>query len=349
MRLCITTAIGLAVMVGCSPKLASPDTTTPNEWIYGDQIASDTLHLSATWWECFADTTLNRLITRALDNNRDIEAAATKVVAARANTKVVRSSYLPALRLDGEAENTYTYSTKNVQEYFLEPTISWELSLFGALKFNNRKSRAELAESEWALRAMRLSIAAEVATTYFTLCQAQNNLAIAIRSCQLREQEVILTDSMFYYGMSSGIDMEQARSLLYTARADINQYRRAAEQTQLSLTLLLGEKPSHTPIDITESVIPPTIPVGLPSDLLERRPDIQQSYYTMAAAAAEVGIARAARYPTITLTGEGGLLSSTLKGLFQDQPFAWSATAELIQPIFGFGRLKNSEKAARAK
>lgn len=334
------------LVVSCSPKLTPSDDTPPEEWLFGEGYPADSLQLPINWWESFGDTTLNRLITKALDNNRDLTAAAAKLIAAQENIRYVRSTYLPSVYLAMEAEGDYTYSTNTIQEYSIEPTVAWELPLFGQLRHTSQKARAEALESKWAVRAMRLSIAAEVATSYFTLIEAEQNLSIAEQSCKLRAQESILIDSMYYYGMSDGIAREQARSLLYTAQADISQYRRAVAQTQMSLSLLLGENPNLTLVGGFEQRVPLPIPIGLPSELLERRPDIQESYNAMEAAAASVGIARSARYPSIALTGSGGVISSSIDGLTSGKPWAWSATATLTQPIFNFGRLKSSERIA---
>ncbi len=356
----VSTMLTISTMIGCAPKLATTDDTPPTNWIYGGAYPTDSLRLGEKWWEIFSDTTLNRLIDRALIYNRDIEATAATLEAAQRNVRVVRSEYLPSLSFNAEVEgyNNASSYNKAVQEYTIGPTIEWEVSLFGALKQSSRKARAEVAESQWALRAIRLSIAAEVATTFFTLRQAQSNLNISKRSYELRAQESMLIDSMFYYGMSDGVAREQARSLLYTSLADIAQYRRAVEQTRLTLGSLVGENPDPTlggdlsldsPMEFSTAHIPATIPIGLPSDLLERRADIQQSYYTMEAAAAAVGIARAARYPTISLTGSGGLFGYALKDLTSGKPWAWSATGEIAETIFNFGGLKSREKAARAE
>ena len=198
---------------------------------------------------------------------------------------------------------------------------------------------------------MRLSLAAEVATTYFTLLEYERDLAIARRSCTLRRESAALIDSMFRYGMSDGVALEQARSLVYTAEADIPQYERAVKQTRLSLDILLGETPQAA--DSTGAGLrllvdrhPADIPVGLPSELLKRRPDIMEARYDMLQAAAEAGVARGARFPSIALTAKGGIASNSIKGLTAANPWAWDALGSLTQPLFAFGKLRRSELAA---
>ena len=303
------------------------------------------------WWTLFGDTVLNNLVARALDNNRDVAVAASRVEEARLNLKSVRAQYLPQVGLGVTAEGEYTPATKIVQSYAVEPSLSWEVALFGQLRNAKRAAKAQIASSEWALRGVRLALAAEVATTYFTLLEYERDLAIARQSCALRRESAALIDSMFRYGMSDGVALEQARSLVYTAEADIPQYRRAVAQTRLSLDILLGETPRRTDsagagLRLLTDYRPADIPVGLPSELLERRPDIMQARYDMLAAAAEVGIARGNRFPSIALTTKGGIASNSIKGLTSANPWAWDALGSLTLPVFNFGRLRRAEQAA---
>ncbi len=305
------------------------------------------------WWELFGDTTLNAFVERALTNNRDVAAAAARVEEARANLRNVRAQYLPQIGVGASAGGEYTPETKIVQSYAVEPTLSWELSLFGALRNAKRAAKAEIAASEWALAGVRLSLAAEVATTYFTLLEYERDLSIARQTLQLRRESAALIDSMFRYGMSDGVALEQARSLVYTAEADVPQYSRAVEQTWLSMGILLGETPSRVQLSgaglrLLTDYRPAEIPVGLPSELLKRRPDIREAHFNMLQAAARAGQARSARFPSISLTAKGGVASGSIKGLTAANPWAWDALGSIAEPIFGFGKLRNAERAAMA-
>lgn len=354
-RLYLIIAVAVLSLSRCAPKLVKSELKAPDSWIFGRDIDVDSLELPIKWWVIFGDTTLNGLITKALDNNRNLAAAATTVESAQANIKALRSGYLPSLSLDAYGENEYTYSDKNIQEYYVQPTISWEIPLFGSLRQTNKSTRAEYAATEWALRAMRLSIAAEVATTYFTLQQTMSNLEIARKTYDLRSTEAALIDSMFYYGMSDGVARDQAMSLKYSAKSDISEYSRDVVQIRMTLSTLLGENPGgingrvspDVPHEIIEGLLPQSIPMILPSQLLERRPDIIESYYKMESAAAKVGIARAERYPTLSITAEGGILGSTIKSLTSSHPWSWTFIGEITQPIYNFGGLKNKEMMAR--
>ena len=290
---------------------------------------------------------------RALTNNRDVAAAAARVEEARANLRNVRAQYLPQIGVGASAGGEYTPETKIVQSYAVEPTLSWELSLFGALRNAKRAAKAEIAASEWALAGVRLSLAAEVATTYFTLLEYERDLSIARQTLQLRRESAALIDSMFRYGMSDGVALEQARSLVYTAEADVPQYSRAVEQTWLSMGILLGETPSRVQLSgaglrLLTDYRPAEIPVGLPSELLKRRPDIREAHFNILQAAARAGQARSARFPSISLTAKGGVASGSIKGLTAANPWAWDTLGSIAEPIFGFGKLRNAERAAMA-
>ena len=342
-----------AFTAACTPRFYPPRVSVPDDYIYGRGFSEDTTRFGPEWWTLFGDTVLNNLVARALDNNRDVAVAASRVEEARLNLKSVRAQYLPQVGLGVTAEGEYTPATKIVQSYAVEPSLSWEVALFGQLRNAKRAAKAEIAASEWALAGVRLSLAAEVATTYFTLLEYERDLSIARQTLRLRRESAALIDSMFRYGMSDGVALEQARSLVYTAEADIPQYRRAVAQTRLSLDILLGEMPRRTDsagagLRLLTDYRPADIPVGLPSELLKRRPDIRQAHFNMLQAAAQAGQARSARFPSISLTAKGGVVSSSIKGLTAANPWAWDALGSVAEPIFGFGKLRNAERAAMA-
>ena len=347
------TVIFALACAACTPRFYPPKVDVPDGYLYGEGFPRDTAALASDWWRLFGDTVLDNLVQRALENNRDVAVAASRVEEARQNLGVVRAQFLPQVGIGVTAEGEYTPQTKIVQTYAVEPSLSWEIALFGQLRNAKRAARAQIASSEWALRGVRLSLAAEVATTYFTLLEYERDLAIARRSCTLRRESAALIDSMFRYGMSDGVALEQARSLVYTAEADIPQYCRAVEQTWLSMGILLGETPSRARLSgaglrLLTDYRPADIPVGLPSELLKRRPDIRQAHFNMLQAAAQAGQARSARFPSISLTAKGGVASSSIKGLTAANPWAWDALGSVAEPIFGFGKLRNAERAAMA-
>lgn len=351
MRRTLFGLVALIAAAACSPRLFAPQTSVPASYLYAGRFRQDSLAANHDWWRVFGDPTLDSLVAQALAGNRDLGVAYARVEQARAQVAGARAEFLPSLGVGVSAEADYGAETKIVQKYAVEPQMKWEVSLFGALENATQAARAELLSSEWALRGVQLSLTAEVATTYFRLLGYQRNLRIAERSYALRRESAALVDSMFRYGMASGVALQQARSLVYTAAADIPTYRRAVAQMQLTLCTLLGVDPQRPPqigsgARLMEDYQPADVPVGLPSELLERRPDIMEAYYNMEAAAFKARYARSVRFPSIALTGAGGVAGTTLKELTSGKPWVWSAVGQIAQPLFAFGRLKRSEQAA---
>ena len=182
------TVIFALACAACTPRFYPPKVDVPDGYLYGEGFPRDTAALASDWWRLFGDTVLDNLVQRALENNRDVAVAASRVEEARQNLGVVRAQFLPQVGIGVTAEGEYTPQTKIVQTYAVEPSLSWEIALFGQLRNAKRAARAQIASSEWALRGVRLSLAAEVATTYFTLLEYERDLAIARRSCTLRRE-----------------------------------------------------------------------------------------------------------------------------------------------------------------
>ncbi len=336
----------IIMSVNCSPLLQKPSVELPTDYSFAEGFSRDTAPIDSKWWLAFGDTTINRIVETALSNNRDLAAALANVESARNYIKVAKAEFLPSVSFGAEVE-AYRINGTTTKEYYATPTIEWEISLFGKLRNTRKSATAKYLATQWGYRAAQLTLSAEVATTLFTLAEYERSLDIATRSYDLRLQATALVDSMHRYGMSNGIALEQARSLVYSAQSEVSSYQRAVNQTRLALSLLMGQPlTERVSLDVLDGTPPPPLPVGLPSSLLERRPDIMESYYTMQSAAAKVGIARADRFPSISLTAQGGLITETLKDLSSAKPIGWSLLGELSQPIFNFGALKRSEKMA---
>lgn len=367
------TLLSLALWCGgCAvtpPEVVPID--TPDEYIFA-QRGDTVVVIGVEWWEIFGDTTLNRLILTAVENNKNLAAAAVNVAIAEQNLASIRASLAPAIDLSVTPSATYTTpplgGKKSIsQNYSILPRVSWEAAIFGGITATTEAAREELLATEWGYRAARLALEAEVATTYFQWLEYARSLEISERSYALRLEAQQKTDSLFYYGYSSGVDLQQARSLTATAAANIPAYRRAMIQTNLVLNTLLGGEPEMLPMPshsrecshslgaqldglycghLTSSPLPAYVPGGLPSSLLERRPDVMEAFHKVEAAAARTRVARANRLPIISLTAEGGVVSSTLKGLTGKNPAYWSAALSLTQPLIHFGELRAEEKKA---
>lgn len=341
----------MLLLGSCMPQLRQPRNMAYARYTHYGDCSADSIPSNERWWEIFKDSTLNTLIEHALHRNPDIGIALSRIETARSQRKVTRAQYLPQFSLNVEGEGEYTEAAGIEQTYSLQPAVSWELSLFGAWKHSGEAAKAEILASFWAYRGTRLSLAAEVATTYFTLLEYERDLLIARRSAQLREESAALIDSMFRHGMTDGVALEQARSLLYTAQADISAYQRCVAQTRLSMNALLGESPAWNGLPehecgLSTRINMTHIPVGIPSELLERRPDILQARYRMTAAAHRVGVAHAARFPAISITAKGGISYEFIKGTQQGKPFTWDVLAGILQPLFSFGKLKHNQQIA---
>ena len=345
----------LLVLVGCNPRLMAPRVVVPDRYYYGESFSQDTVRVEPYWWRVFGDTTLNTIVEYAVEQNKDLQIAISRIEQARYNLTVARSAYLPSVGAEVSANGAYSSATDNIaQTYKITPTVSWEIPLFGSLRHTSNKARAELMYEEWQLRGVQLSLEAEVATSYFTLLQYRQDLLIARRSSELRQEMVTLIDSLYRYGFATGVNLEQARSLLYTSEVDIPRYEFAIAQTILSLATLLGEEPAKLSRLAYSEKLPELrtphfydVAVGVPSDILMRRPDMMSAYYALQGAAADVGIARVARLPSFTLTLFGGTATDKVANLFSGGAWVANALLSLSQPIYNFGGLRRKELAAR--
>ena len=212
--------------------------------------------------------------------------------------------------------------------------------------------RNQLLATTEAARGVKLALIAEVATTYFTYLQYEYALQIAESTYASRKSSYELTRQSYGIGTVSDLDMKQAESALAAAEAAVPQYRRGKQEAMYALSLLMGENPSNlsgTHASLMQQHLPGDIPAGLPSDLLTRRPDIMEAYYQVAASNAQIGVAQAMRFPSIAITGAGGLLSEEFKKLFDSKAWMWSAAGSLTGPIFSFGANKRRVQVAREK
>ena len=354
MKRIFTLGACIALLAACTPKLYDADVKVPDDYLFAAEFPRDSARLPLDWWELFGDTTLNRLEEHALGNNRNLAAAVSRVLEARAALATARAPYLPSLGATVGAGADYSGDAGTRQNYGIEPSVSWEVPLFGTLRNADREAKAALYASEWGYRGVMLALTADIATTYFTLLRYTRDLQIARQSHALRLESAALVDSLNRYGMADGVALEQARSLVHQAAADIPQYQRAVEQSRLALCVLLGEAPSRFDGLVFDDTLleeerHPEIPVGLPSELLERRPDVMEAAYEMERAAAGVGLARSKRFPSITLPASGGAVSSSLAGIADGSGWVWSAAGSLLQPIFSFGKLRRQEEIARER
>lgn len=353
-----TLALTAFLFTGCmvGPKFKSPTVEMPEAYANAAEPAADSTEI-LKWWAIFDDPALVSLIDTALVNNRNVGIAMSRIEQARLSLRAVRADLYPSLGYGISGD----YGTKTplgvrpdkpVAGYEIGPSISWELDFFGKVRSAAEASRNELLASDYGMRATLISLIGDVATGYFTLLDYENSLQIAIRTLASRTESLKLMQTSFDAGVISGLDLKQAEIQQATAAAAVPQYERAVRQTRHALAILIGrnpETPIVTPVPLLSQSIPAAIPVGLPSEILKRRPDIMVAYHNLAAQNAQIGVAEAMRYPSIALTGSGGLISNEVKSLFTAGSFMWSAAASITGPIFAFGKNKRNVEIQKAK
>lgn len=352
-RSIIFAALAAPLFYACSavrhcqaPELNLPQTVVPG--------AVDTLTLAdMEWWRFYGDSTLCDLIRRTLESNRNIRAAAARIEQMRELYRIRKAGRLPNLGLNALADHeTNDYageSPKRDPEFGLKAALSWELDLWGNLRWAKRKGEAEWLASIEDERAMRMVLVAETASAYFRLVALDNELAIVRRTLETRREGVAKAKLRFEGGLTSEIVYQQAQVEYATTATLIPNLENRIEITENALCLLMGTYPGEKiPRGEAEpeTLAPDSLPVGLPSQLLQRRPDIRAAEQQLRAAMGAVGMAYADRFPRLTFTLQGGWENDALNGFFRS-PFSYVA-GQLAAPLFGFGRKKTAYKAALA-
>ena len=319
--------------------------------------AAGTAATDLYWWQLFDDTTLTRLIATAIENNRNVEIAFSRVEQARLTLKETRAGLWPSVSYGVTGQyGTESFiglkSDKPVETYIIKPSISWELDLFGKIRRMSEADRAQLLATDRAAQGVLVSLVAEVASTYFSYLQYEYAGETARQTSISREATYALQQQSYAIGSIDELQLRQGEAAYATAAAANAQYERASEQALHALSLLLGQNPSqvvgkHTPL--VDLRIPAEVPAGLPSDLLARRPDMVEAYYQVMAANAQIGVAQAMRFPSIALTGNGGVFSEEFKKLFDHNAWMWSAAGGITGPVFNFGANKRRVQIMREK
>ena len=344
----------VAALGGCSliPEYQRPDAPVHAVWPEGEaypQGASQASERALGWREFFRDPALQQLIEVALENNRDLRVAALNVDAYRALYRVQRADVLPAVSADASGTRSRMPGDMNMtgepainSQYSATFGVSWELDLFGRLRSLRDQALEEYFASEAAQRSTQISLIASVANAWLTLQADQALLQVTRDTLKTYEESLGLTQRSFDVGVASALELRQARSSVDSARVSIEQYTRLVAQDRNALTLLLGQNlpaglPSGVGLERTQLA---ALPVGLPSDLLQQRPDILQAEYQLRAVNASIGAARAAFFPRISLTGAAGTASNELSGLFDGGSGYWSFSPSISVPIFNAGQLR---------
>jgi multidrug efflux system outer membrane protein len=363
-----TVCVALAVLAGCAvgPDYRRPEVEAPGTY---RRAASDTNAPSGTnsvadlsWWEMFKDPELQSYIAEALTNSWDVQIAAARVLQAEAVARVTRSQFMPTVGVGADwattraSENgpaTIPPGVNPQKEYgsVYGTMAGYEVDLWGRIRRANEAARAQLLATEAARQTVRQTLIAQVATAYLDLLELDLELQISQNTYAARTNSLELTQSREEGGVASMQDVYQARILVATAEAAIADTHQRIEQQENLLCALLGRNPGH--IERGSPLVSQTrraeVPPGLPSSLLERRPDLRTAEQQLVAANADIGQAKAAFYPKVTLTGFYGFQSVALSDLFKGGSQTWQFGPAVTVPVFTGGALKGNLKLAQAR
>jgi multidrug efflux system outer membrane protein len=308
------------------------------------------------WWEVFQDPQLQQLIQTALARNYDVRIAAARVLQAQAQLGITRSNQFPQVNAGASASAVRTSAqsvlpARNTDLEQVSLSAAWDLDFWGRLRRATEASRANLLAAQWARQQVISVLVSNVASAYFQLRELDLELEISQQTLASRRDSLKLTQLLADHGATSLLDVRQAEQLVYTAAAQVPDLQRRIQQQENLISTLLGNNPGEVPrgLRLTEQPHMPQVPAGLPSALLERRPDILQAEQQLVAFNARIGVARAAYFPQIILTGNGGFQSSALTSLFSGPSAFFSIGPAITQPIFNAGRIRSGVRLAEAE
>jgi outer membrane protein, multidrug efflux system len=303
----------------------------------------------AKWDKVFTDEQLQNLIRTALQQNYDLRLAAERVLTAQAQLGVSRSNQLPSVGVGPELQTLRNAENPKSQAFrwdsaSLGTSVAWEIDFWGKYRRATEAAQANLVASEWGRKAVLSTLVTDVASGYFRLRALDLQLEITERTLKSRKESLRLTTLLSDSGSTTLMDQRQAEQLVYTAAAAVPELQKQITQQENALSILLGQTPGAIPRgkELTAQAHLPALPTGLPSQLVERRPDIREAEQKLIAANAQIGVAKAAYFPAISLIGSGGFQSSALSSLISGPAGLWTLTGTAAQPLFTGGRLRNN-------
>ncbi|WP_136474772.1 AdeC/AdeK/OprM family multidrug efflux complex outer membrane factor [Pseudomonas sp. DG56-2] len=354
----LSLAVTAFILGGCSliPDYQTPESPVAAQWPQGPAYSpTESANVSAAeqgWRQFFNDPALQQLIQTSLVNNRDLKVAALNIDAYRAQYRIQRADLFPAVSANGSGSRqrmpgnmTQTGDSEITSSYSATLGVSaYELDLFGRVRSLTEQQLEIYLSSEEARRSTQIALVASVANAYFTWQADQALLKLTEETLKTYEQSYALTLRSNEVGVASALDLSQARTSVEGARVKLAQYQRLVAQDANSLAVLIG---TGLPVDLPaaqnlDSDLLAEVPAGLPSDLLQRRPDIQEAEHLLKAANANIGAARAAFFPSISLTANAGTLSPDMDGLFKGGSGTWLFQPQINLPIFNAGALRAS-------
>jgi outer membrane protein, multidrug efflux system len=349
-------------LTGCTvgPHYKRPAVDVPTAY----RGAGDTQHTTQAasladqkWWELFQDQQLQQLIHTAIAQNYDVRIAAARILEAQAQLGITRSNQFPTVNAGAEANTQrnaasplFPVATNGSAER-MSLSAAWELDFWGKFRRATEASRANLLASEWARQQVISTLVSNVASSYFQLRELDLELEISQQTLASRRDSLKLTQMLADHGATSMLDVRQAEQLVYTAAEQVPDLQRRIAQQENLLSTLLGQNPGAIArgMKLTEQPHAPQVPAGLPSSLVDRRPDMRQAEQQMVALNAQIGVAKAAYFPQITLTADGGYSSAALSSLFSGPTGFFSFGGALTQPLFAGGRIRNGVRLAEAQ
>jgi len=348
----ILSVLSLVVyLAGCKvgPDYEQPVLDNPEVFRFDENLTDTIVNLK--WWDLFDDPVLDTLIAIALEENKDVLIAAARVEAARANVGYTRADALPTVNVAAGASRGNFSGIKADQassNFYAYPELVWEIDFWGKYRRGTEAAKAELLSSEFAMRTTQMSLISSVVSTYFMLLDDMSKLQISKSTLLSRDSGTQIIQARFDYGTVPEIDLNQAQIQEAIAAASVPVYKRYIAYDQSTLSILLGRVPDSiiTGTHLYEQGFPPEIPTGLPSQLLERRPDILQAEADYMQQNALIGVAVAMRFPSISLTGLLGGASNELSS-FTTGGMAWSIGGTLLGPLFQFGKNKRRVEMQR--
>ncbi len=359
MRKTVTLILLVLVLGGCvvGPDYKRPPVETPEKWRFAEAQTKDLV--DTAWWEQFHDPVLDGLIATALLKNKDVRIATARLEEYRGRYGLVRAAFFPqagAAASAGRQRSTeigvipLTAAVDNpVDLYHTSMFASWEIDVWGKLRRGSEAARADLLSSEESRRAVILSLVASVASAYVNLRSLDRQLEIANETARARAESFRIFSLRYQEGFVSELELSQAKSLYESALATVRIYAKSIALQENGMSILLGLNPGVVERGKTISQLGlPAVPAGLPSDLLVRRPDIRQAEQDLVSANAQIGVARARYFPSITLTGIFGWESTSLSQLFTGPARNWSWAASATQPLFTGGSITEQVKISEA-
>ena len=342
--------LAASLVTGCAvgPKYQKPTVAPPADFRQLQQPTAESLADQA-WWQVFQDEALQQLVREAIRNNYDLKIAVIRVEEARSSARIAAAPLYPQVSVDGSIDRAKNPPFATIASASLSPQVSWEIDVWGRLRKERDAGRYEFLATEEGRRGVLISLVAEVAQGYFTLRELDLQLQITRDTVSTRHETLDLFSKLKQAGVNTGLDIAQAEADLAAAEAAIPNLEIQISQQENALRLLLAQPPGEIPRGklLADQYLPPVVPTGLPSALLERRPDIRQAELSLQSFNSLVGVARANMFPQFSLTGLLGVASDQLTGLSAGVGSTYSFGAGLTAPIFQGGRLRGNYELAK--